>query len=252
MLRRIVAKYGKEIGGAAGRCKGLLNDLCGSYRREINILVIAIEERIPLDLLAGAGSLPLELLLSRLEKRLEDERGLTAEAARWATESWALALVVATDAQIEERARRQSALPAAKIEKIQPAELPENAGDPGVSDLDEARPGALPKTKTSFPPPKGASPAGRQPIKLPPAFPPGHLPASNRPPVQASRFDSPPASNSAALPKFRFRLFRGCLIVFFLLIASTLVLLFGVPYAIEMMRETQRQKNDAPRRFPTR
>ncbi len=58
MLRQILAKYGKEICSDARRCQGLLNDLCGSHRREVNVLVNAIEERVPLDLLAGASSMP--------------------------------------------------------------------------------------------------------------------------------------------------------------------------------------------------
>lgn len=69
MLRQILVKYGKEICSDVRRCQGLLNDLCGSYRREINVLVNAIEERIPLDLLAAANSMPPELLLTRLEKQ---------------------------------------------------------------------------------------------------------------------------------------------------------------------------------------
>ena len=101
MLRKIVVKYGKEICSNSRRCEGLLNDLCGSYRREINVLVIAIDERIPLDLLAGANSISHELLLTRLEKRLEEQTALTAEAARWAVESWALALGFTTDVEIE-------------------------------------------------------------------------------------------------------------------------------------------------------
>jgi hypothetical protein len=52
---------------------------------------------------------------------------------------------------------------------------------------------------------------------------------------------------NAAAPKRRFRKFFGCLFVFFLLIVTGIVLLFGVPYAIEVMRETQRSE---PPRFP--
>lgn len=171
-LRQILAKYGKEICSDARRCEGLLNDLCGSHRREINVLVNAIEEHIPLDLLAGASSIPLELLLTRLEKRLENQTALTAEAARWAVESWALALGVATDAEIEERARKQSDPPSPKAEKIQPVESENKATNQGVSNINRANPVPPPKTQTHVPPSKTASPVNRQPAKIPPASPP--------------------------------------------------------------------------------
>ena len=49
-----------------------------------------------------------------------------------------------------------------------------------------------------------------------------------------------------------FGFFRGCLIMVFLLAAISVALVFGVPYAIEVMRETQRQRNSEPPRFPVR
>lgn len=107
MLRRIVAKYGNDLGGNARRCEALLKDLCGEYRREINVLTNAIEERIPLDLLAAGNSMPPELLLNRLAKRLEDNLSLTNEAAQWAVNSWALALGVVGESEIEARERKQ-------------------------------------------------------------------------------------------------------------------------------------------------
>lgn len=106
-LRQIIAKYGKEICSDARRCESLLNDLCGSFRREINVLVNAVDERIPLDLLAARGSMPLEILLKRLKKRLEENTAMTSEAAGWAVDSWALAMNLATDAQIEALEKRE-------------------------------------------------------------------------------------------------------------------------------------------------
>ncbi len=253
MLRQILAKYGKEICNDARRCQGLLNDLCGSYRREINVLVNAIEERIPLDLLAGASSMPLELLLTRLEKRFEDQTGLTAEAARWAVESWALALDVATDAEIEERRRKQANLPSAKEGTIQPTESENKSPTPNVSNTTHANPVQQPKTKTPVPPTKSASPANRQPTKIPLPLPPVYLPTNNPPPIQAPTTNPPlQPSNQSVVSKSRFGIFRGCLLLIFLLIVSSIVLFLGVPYAIEVMRETQRERNKEPPRFPTR
>src|SRR4028118_1112807 len=102
-LRDIIAKYGKEICSDSRRCEGLLKDNCGSYRREISILINALDERVPLDLMAGGNTVPRELLLNRLAKRLEDNLALTQNAAVWAVESWALALNLITEREVAER-----------------------------------------------------------------------------------------------------------------------------------------------------
>lgn len=247
MLRRIVAKHGKGICGDARRCEGLLNDLCGSYRREINVLVNAIEERIPLDLMAAGGSMPQELLLTRLEKRLEDQLSLTPEAARWAVESWALALNVLTEIEIEERQRKRlnanEQLP--KTEKIQPKDSntgkTSNPNRPApVPPFNPPR--TFPQSQTNLPPVKN------QPNKMPVPAPPVSRPANTQP-VNQPQIQTP---NPAPPRKRSFSIFRGCLITFFLLIISTVLLLFGVPYAIKVMRETQQERNSEPPRFPSR
>src|SRR3712207_659269 len=101
-LRELIARHGPGLCSDARRCEGLLRDLCGAHRREINILVNALKERVPLDLLAAKGSIPRGLLLTRLARRLEEQLALTEEAARWAVDSWALALGVVTDAELLE------------------------------------------------------------------------------------------------------------------------------------------------------
>jgi hypothetical protein len=252
VLRQILTKYGKEICGDARRCDALLNDLCGSYRREINVLVNAVEERVPLDLLAGAGSIPPELLLTRLEKRLEDQTALTAEAARWAVESWALALDVTTDAEIEKRRQKQSdASSAGKAGTTPPLQSENKAANHNVSNINLPERQRPPQTQTPVAPPQNTPSVNRQPSKIPPVPPPVYLPQNNRPPVQ------PPAVNPqlqptdpAAVSKSPFRLFRGCLIIVFLFAVASVALLFGVPYAVKVMRETQSERNDEPPRFP--
>jgi hypothetical protein len=254
MLRQILAKYGKDICSNARRCEGLLNDLCGSHRREINVLINALEERIPLDLLAAANSVPQELLLTRLERRLEEQTGLTTEAARWAVESWALALGAATDTEIEERGRKQSnqsSVP--RPEKIQPAmseNIPTNQNASNSNRNNKIQP---PKTGTQVPPSKSSSPANRQPTKIPTPSPPVYTPANNQPPIQAPAANPQfQPANPVVVSKGGFGIFRGCLIVIFLLIVSSVLILFVVPYAFEAMRETQRERNNEPPRFPAR
>jgi parallel beta-helix repeat protein len=118
-LREIVARHGRSIIEDTRRCEGLLRDYCGKYRREVSVLVMALEERVAEDMLAApASTTPREVLLARLSERLCDHLALAEPAARWAVESWALALeLISNDelAAIEQRRLSQpetTALPA--------------------------------------------------------------------------------------------------------------------------------------------
>ena len=235
MLRQILAKYGNEICSDVRRCENLLKDLCGSYRREINVLVNAIEERVPLDLLAANRSMPLELLLTRLEKRLEEQTALTAEAARWAIESWALALNLATENEIQTRRKRieSAAPPISKTETVPPNDSANSGKIPNVNRRTPSQPTKIP---TTVPQSRINPPIIRQPIPTP----------KPSPPVQTQKM------NQTAATRKGFGLFRGCLLIIFLLIITSVVLFFGVPFAIEVMRQTQRERNDEPLRFPVR
>jgi hypothetical protein len=93
-LREIVARYGTAITKDPRRCRALLMDLCGAYKPEIFVLTSALEEEVVNDLLMAQPGVPVELLLRRLVKRLMDNCALAEGAARWAVESWALALGV--------------------------------------------------------------------------------------------------------------------------------------------------------------
>jgi len=264
MLRRILTKYGNEICSDARRCKSLLNDLCGSYRREINVLVNAIEERVPLDLLAASSSIPHELLLTKLEKRLEEQTALTAEAAQWAVKSWALALGVATEAEIEKRNQKQAKpiSPISNSETIQPNPAEENkvkntnrGNFPPPAPTPKQAP---PQTHTKPRPPLQKFPANQPPTHAP-RQPQAKFPQTNNFPVNhPSAPTIPTAQNvpaqtptSVTTTKSNFGFFRGCLIIIFLLVVLLPVLFFGVPYAIETMRETQRERNNEPPRFPS-
>jgi nitrous oxidase accessory protein NosD len=100
-LCEIVARHGRSVIEDPRRCEGLLRDYCGEYRREISALVGAVEEHAAADMLASPASTPREVLLARLAKRLCDYLALSEEAARWAVESWALALGVISEAELE-------------------------------------------------------------------------------------------------------------------------------------------------------
>lgn len=247
-LRRILAKHGKEICGDARRCESLLNDLCGSYRREINVLVTAIEERVPLDLLAGNRSMPLELLLTRIEKRLEEQTALTAEAARWAVESWVVALDLATESEIQARRKTIETVspPIAKNESVQPGDSARDGKIPAANRHNHVQTPKTPPTVLQSRPKPPLMPPAQAPKHSPPVI----LPANNQ------SVNSPPAAPQPTSQPLKgakgFGLFRGCLIVIFLLVITSIAIFLVVPYAIEAMRETQREKSAEPPRFPAR
>src|SRR5438128_807077 len=91
-LCEMVVSYGRDIYNDPLRCKWALLDACGEYKREVNILITALDERVPADLLASSAQVPYEVLQSRFAKRLYENRGLTEDFARWGVDSWALAL----------------------------------------------------------------------------------------------------------------------------------------------------------------
>ncbi|NJN68170.1 MAG: hypothetical protein HC884_16385 [Chloroflexaceae bacterium] len=93
-LCTIMRDYGREVAQDPKRCKGLLNDLCGEHKREINVLVSAMDERVASDLLNLPPNIPPQMRMPQLVKRLHDHTGIATEYAWWAVESWALALGV--------------------------------------------------------------------------------------------------------------------------------------------------------------
>jgi len=105
-LREIVARHGRSVARDARRCEGLLRDCCGQYRREVSVLVSALEEHVPADLLAAPAGTPREVLLARLAHKLCDHLALSEPAARWAVNSWALALGLVPEDELKEFERR--------------------------------------------------------------------------------------------------------------------------------------------------
>jgi WD40 repeat protein len=102
-LGEIMATYGRSLCDDPRRCEGLLRDFCGQYRGEIHALVGALKERVAADLLASKDTLPHEVLLARLTRRLCDNLALSQEAARWAVESWGMALGVLSIEDLQEQ-----------------------------------------------------------------------------------------------------------------------------------------------------
>ncbi|MFM7476068.1 MAG: hypothetical protein ACKO2T_10145, partial [Microcystis aeruginosa] len=103
-------------------------DLCGQYQKEIAVLVGALKERVPADLLASQNSTPPVVFLARLTKKLQDNLGLAEEAARWAVESWALALGVISSNDVKTNPSSDPPIPTPI-----PTPVPDSAGQPTSS-----------------------------------------------------------------------------------------------------------------------
>lgn len=101
-LVRIINEHGRSLVDDPRKCEGLLRDYWGQYKREINVLVGALKERVALDLTGSSGALPARVLIARLARRLQDNLGYSEVASKWAVESWALALGLITDIDLEE------------------------------------------------------------------------------------------------------------------------------------------------------
>lgn len=91
-LASIVRQQGASVIDDTPRLQGLLKDLAGGYRREINILMSAQRTNVPQELLRTSG--PTAITAQRLVDRLQDETGLSLDAARWAVETWGNAIGV--------------------------------------------------------------------------------------------------------------------------------------------------------------
>lgn len=253
-LRELIAARGPGLCSDARRCEGLLRDLRGEHRREINILVGALRERVPLDLLAGRNSVPTELLLSRLAKRLEENLALTPEASRWAADSWALALGVVTDAELEESSRRREDAPVPRAEAPReptraatqskpPSPKPNATRPPPHANPAHARATGPPATQTAAR--VGSVAAAAPPFTAATAAGPLATPR----PAGAGRLQEP-TIDPAARPGRGRR--RGCLVGCAVLLLLLVLLALGGPLVINTLREEQMQRSPAPAPVQTR
>lgn len=74
------------------RLRGILSDECPGCRREVNVLLTALQHRVAADLQTRSANLPWAIQAARLVKRLVEDAALSEDAARWAVDSWGLAL----------------------------------------------------------------------------------------------------------------------------------------------------------------
>lgn len=95
-LVQLIKQNGVDILNDPKRLHGLLLDKCPDARREINVLLMAIDEKIPYALRSMPSGVPQVSALATQTQRLADATGLTVEAAQWSVETWAIALGILT------------------------------------------------------------------------------------------------------------------------------------------------------------
>ena len=96
-LGELLARHGSGLFAQVGRCEALIRDLCGEKIKEAHLLIQALQQQVPADLIGmPRGSSPLPTL-RRLQKRLEDALGLAPSAAHWAVNAWGQALGIVAD-----------------------------------------------------------------------------------------------------------------------------------------------------------
>jgi hypothetical protein len=91
-LCEVVSTHGPGIAHEPRRLENLLNDLCGEERKAIFVLVQAAREKLPADIEPAVTRGAPALQIERSGRRLADTLGFDADLARWAAETWALAL----------------------------------------------------------------------------------------------------------------------------------------------------------------
>ena len=91
-LGEILIKHGRSPLSDARLCENLLKDYCPEHKEEIALLALAVKERIASDLLVSQDGLQRDLLRALLVKRLRKAQSLSEGDARWAVESWAVAI----------------------------------------------------------------------------------------------------------------------------------------------------------------
>ncbi len=93
-LRYIITQYGQTVCNDAKRCEALLRDFCPEHKRELNLLIAALKENVPQQLLKASPHVGIESTLKILTAQLHDNLGTAEPFAYWAVETWALSLNV--------------------------------------------------------------------------------------------------------------------------------------------------------------
>jgi hypothetical protein len=91
-LERVINTYGISLCSEPARLKGLLYDLCPTHRKEIDAVLLVVQEGLLFELKRGGTD---KLRLKSLAARLYNTRGIDKTLALWALRVWTEALGLA-------------------------------------------------------------------------------------------------------------------------------------------------------------
>jgi hypothetical protein len=133
-LVALLASHGQNICTDPRRLRALLDDECPSLKREVNVLIAALEQRIPHEIMSASHQLPWPLFSARLIQRLVAERAMEEVAARWAVDSWGVGLGRVSESALVQAEPRAN--PKNTVEEIHPSAAtkiqdPESHSSPG-------------------------------------------------------------------------------------------------------------------------
>jgi hypothetical protein len=94
-LQELLGAYGSSLYQNPQYCGQLLRDACRDYPAEVEVLLDALDMHVADDLVR-ANSSTYPMVLPALVQRLQVERGMPEERARWAVDSWAGALGISS------------------------------------------------------------------------------------------------------------------------------------------------------------
>ena len=129
ILRDLIQRYGTGLADDPRRLQALLRDVAGEHRAEVAVLVAAAEEGVGATLLQSSEGLTPQAR-ERLVRRMQQNRALAEDAARWAVDSWAhgLGLAQPLSAGPDAVAEPIGVTPVEAGSRESPIQLPETVG----------------------------------------------------------------------------------------------------------------------------
>ncbi len=124
------------------------------------------------ELRQSTGSVPYVQLLARVAKRLQDKRGMTDVAARWAVNSWALALGIISASPGEAAIAPGLPTELASYNKVAPTEAARSGMAPASEGVPNAYQYPLPLVDGTYPPQPSYAPSDPYASSQPPPPPP--------------------------------------------------------------------------------